>query len=197
VWSKIKSISSIIIGLIIILTGTYAAYRVTIGGWHAYKSLSENAQIAIAVAFLSLIGTLGSLYYTKIKDRQLQIDASHSEKKQNLYNEFVKEIFELIADPTKGDDDEYSLEMRKKFISNSLLWSNPKVLEVYHRFRTNAQKEDTTEAQSTYDLASLFLAFREDLGLGNKNINEKTILEIIYDKPTLESWGLTFEDEKK
>lgn len=191
-WAKIKHALSIVLGLIIIGLLVYAAYRVLSGGWHAYKSLSDNTQIAIAVAFLSLVGTLGSLYYTKIKDRQLQIEAGHTAKKQKLYDDFMKDIIELIANPIKNEDEEFSLEMRKKFMSNSLLWANPKVLQGYHKFRIDAQADGASEAQNMLDLASLFLAFREDLGLSNKNVNEQTMLEIIYDKKVLEELGISF-----
>lgn len=194
---KIKQALSITIGLIIIALIIYAGIRVLTGGWHAYKSLSDNTQIAIAVALLSLLGTLGSLYYTKIKDRQLQIEASHTAKKQKLYNAYSKDIINLIADPEKGNDETFSQRMRIRFMSDSLLWSNPKVLQTYHKFRLDAQQPDS-ESQIIYDIASLFLAFREDLGLSNKDINEQTILEILYDQSILADSGLNFmQDSKK
>ena len=136
------------------------------------------------------------MYYTKIKDTELQIAASHTAKKQELYADFMKNIIEFIADPSKASDEKLSLEVRKKFMSNALLWSNPKVLTVYHKFRKDGQKKDS-EPESTIDIASMFLAFREDLGLKNKGINEQTILEILYDEDDLKTFGLNFEDTKK
>ena len=193
---RIKHVLSIILGLIIIVLLIYAGIRVFTGGWHAYKTLSDNTQIAIAVALLSLLGTLGSLYYTKIKDRQLQIDACHTAKKQKLYNAYSKDIINLIADPEKGSDETFGQRMRIRFMSDSLLWSNPKVLQTYRKFRLDAQQPNS-EIQIVYDIASLFLAFREDLGLSNKNINEQTILEILYDQSALTDSGLSFSQNKK
>lgn len=194
---KMKRALSIILGFIIIALVIYAGIRVLTGGWHAYKSLSDNTQIAIAVALLSLLGTLSSLYYTKIKDRQLQIEASHTAKKQKLYNAYSKDIINLMADPEKGNDETFSQRMRIRFMSDSLLWSNPKVLQTYHKFRLDAQQPNS-ENQIVYDIASLFLAFREDLGLKNKGMNQQTILEILYDQSTLANTGLNFmQDNKK
>jgi hypothetical protein len=84
----------------------------------------------------------------------------------------------------EGTEDEW-FPVRKKFLSNALLWSNPKVLDVFHRMRLNVQ-DDMYHAR---DFAKLILAFREDLGLSNRNINEQIILEIMYNRDLLEAWS--------
>lgn len=176
---KVKNVSSFVLGLAVIVLAGYFVIVIIQGGSQVYLSLKENTQIAIAVGLLSLFGTLFSLYYTKIKDRQLQIDASHAVKKQKLYNLFVESIIELIAHPEKDKDGSLSLSVKKKFMSNSLLWSNPEALKAYHEFRTAVQEGGS---DGYVKLASLFLSFRSDLGLSNKGIDERTIIEIMYDK---------------
>ena len=100
----------------------FSSWKLFSSGWRAYESLNDSAQTAWAVGVLSLAGTIFSLYYTKLKEKQLQIEAVHTAKKQKLYNQFINEVFEIIMD-AEGTDAQW-LPVRKKFISNALLWSD-------------------------------------------------------------------------
>jgi hypothetical protein len=173
---KIKQALSFFLGLGLIILAAYATFRLLVGGWGAYKSLSDNVQIALAAGIISLFGTLYSLYYTKLKEKQLQINAAHREKKQKLYNDYIEEVFEIIM-KGEGTEEEW-VPVRKKFISNALLWSNDKVLSAFHRMRIGAQDDTYTSK----DFAKLILAFREDLGLNNQNITDQMMIEIMYNK---------------
>jgi hypothetical protein len=191
----IKKIANICLGLILIALVSYSAYRVLKVVWHSYKSLSVSVQIAIAVAVLSLFSTFGSLIYSKVKDRKLQIQASNTAKKQTIYDQYVKDIIGLIASSEKGNDDEYTKKLRVDFISNAILWADREVLDAYHSFRVNYQADGSGE-QVMWDFATLFLAFRKNLGLSNKSISQTTIAEILYDKSDLESFYSKFVQKK-
>jgi|GEM_PF-5352150 len=172
-----------ILGFVLLALIIYALIRVLLGGWTAYKSLSDNVQIAIAAGVLSIAGTLASLIYTKLKEKQLQIEASHAAKKQRLYSQYTKEVFDIIT-RGEGTEEEW-LPVRKRFLENSLLWSDEKVLNAFHQMRIKAQNG----AYTSDDFARLIMAFRKDLGLKNKNLNEQIILEIMYDKEDLKKFN--------
>lgn len=193
---KIIQILSVVTGLILIGFMIYAGVVVLLNGWRAFTSLTENVQIAISVAFLSLISTVGSIVYTKIKERKLQIEERNNQKKQKLYEEFTGGFLRMINDPSLAVNEDYTNDLKIKFMHNSILWAHPKVLKTYHSFRINSQLEDSNE-QIVYDVATLFLEFRKDLGLSNKGISQYTLAEILYDMDQLGAFYKRFPIKQK
>jgi hypothetical protein len=172
------------LGLVIIGAGIYSTFILLSLGWSAFSHLSEGGQVAIALGILSLISTLGSIIYTKVKEKKLQIAASNTAKKQKLYAKFTDGIIELLAKPELGEDDDHTHKVRVEFMKNAILWSDPKVLRAYHNFRMNHQAYGN-DAQDMWDIATLFLEFRNDLGLSNKSLDQHDIMDIFYDQEYL------------
>lgn len=179
-----KNIFYGMLGLFIIAIILVSIITVLTMGINVFNSLSETSRVTVAITILTIASTVGSLVYTKIKERKLQIEATTNSKKQKFYTKFTSDIISLIADPELGKDGEYTQNIRLNFMKNAILWSDRKVIETYHKFRINAQKDGTDE-QILWDMAGLFLAFREDLGLSNKNIDRHTLIEILYDQEGL------------
>lgn len=144
---KSKLIQSLyaIFGLIISLCGLLITAFVLVVGWNAYLSLSENARITIAIAVLGFVSTVGSLVYTKVKDRKMQIEANYNIKKQELYDNFTDLIIKLESNPNLANNSKWLDEMRLAFMKNAILWANPKVLKTYRQFRLDAQKDSQPE----------------------------------------------------
>jgi len=182
-------------GLIVILVIGWVVFEILVKVWHGFESLSGSVQIAISVAILSLVSTLGSLVYTKIKDRKLQFEARNISKKQKLYDRYVQQIIGLIANPDKANDDNYTQELRLNFMSKAILWADWRVLDAYHNLRINTQVDKSLE-RTLWDFSTLFLEFRKDLGLSNKKINQTTIAEIMYDKNFLDEFYKKYPQQK-
>lgn len=99
------------IGLLLIGMGVYSVFVIVTSCIAWYNSFTEGSKVTLAIAVISLISTIGSIVYTKIKEKKLQIDAANTSKKQKLYSRFTGDIIDLMADPELGNDGEYT----KKF----------------------------------------------------------------------------------
>ncbi len=189
-----------LIGSFIIVIGLTAAvifglWIVVKAGWDAYRTLTEGVQVTILAGFVTLFTTLFSITYTKVKERKLQIEANNNIHKQKLYSEFTGKVVDLLSDPKLGEDDAWTREMRLNFMKNAFLWSDSAVLKAYQRFRINSQLKDEGE-QAVYDIATLLLEFRKDMGLKNKKVTQHTIVDILYDQSDLIDFYKKFPEKK-
>lgn len=181
-----------ILGLIIIVASAWAAWIFITTAWSAYVTLSDDVKTAIFVGLFTLITTLGSVAYTKIKEKQLQLSAANNMKKQKLYTKFTSQMIDLLANPDLGNDSEKMAAFRIDFMKNSFLWADSEVLEAYHKFRINTQNNDDDGEQMMWDVTGIFIAMRKDLGLSNKKVNRHVLTEILYDKKHLSTFYLKF-----
>ena len=193
--AKLAKTLGIVLGMVIMGAGIYSVMVLITSGILLYNSLSEGSKVAIALGIISLISTIGSIVYTKLKEKKLQIEAANTSKKQKLYAKFTGDILDLIANPELGKDEEHTRNVRLHFMKNSMLWANSDVVKAYQAFRINSQLDGSGE-RTMWDIATLFLDFRKDLGLSNKGLNQHVLMEIIFDISDLETFYDKFPKKK-
>ncbi|MFY9227753.1 MAG: hypothetical protein WAO28_00270 [Candidatus Microsaccharimonas sp.] len=164
-------------------------------GWDAYRTLTEGVQVTILAGLVTLFTTLFSITYSKVKEKKLQIEANNNTHKQKLYSDFTGKVVDLLSTPELGDNDEWTKDMRLNFMKNAFLWSDSRVLKAYQRFRINSQIDGEGE-QAIYDIATLMLEFRKDLGLKNKKITQHTIVDILYDQSDLVNFYRKYPEKR-
>lgn len=202
----VNKIAFAALGLIFIVIalvgGGFLLWLILTTTWNNFRDLSKEVQLAIAVPVVGLITGLLTIAYTKVREKQIQIDANNASRKGKIYSKFTNELLDIVAHPELGKDDEYTHKMRLSFMKNAILWADADVLDAYHKFRINSQNNLNTE-QALWDSAHLFLAFRKDLGLKNKKrfkrlkITEHTINEILYQQEELAEFYKIFPKKKQ
>lgn len=143
------------------------------------SGLSKELVITLVTAVLTIGGAVWVNRDTKLRDRDLQIQAQQASKREKIVSDFIRNFWILLQDEFKSEEErnEHSRKTISDIMINGSVWLSDGTLKKFVEFRLGAQRGDDANT-TTLRIARLMLAFREDLGHKNKGLSEKDMLDI-------------------
>jgi len=167
---------SVVLGVFILIVATLLA------GWFLWwfmSDLSKELIVTLVTAVLTIIGALWVNRTTKLKDRELQIQAQQAEKREKVVTNFMSNFWLLVQGDFKSEAarEKHTKKIISDIMINGSLWLSDKTLKEFVEFRLGAQRGEDVSVTGLR-IARLMLAFREDLGHKNKGLSEKDMLDV-------------------
>jgi hypothetical protein len=132
-----------------------------------------------ATIFASVVALIVSRYFQTKREQLI----AHREKKAELYNEFLIQIFDLFASAKKNEEYTKDLTAVLREIQRKLiLWAGPNVIIAYYDWH-KALTTKPPRAIQMIKLLDFFLALREDLGHSNSRIQRKHFARVLLKNP--------------
>jgi hypothetical protein len=108
-------------------------------------------------------------------ERQKEIEAHFRSTKIAMYDDFLKELFDLFQGDGEGKDlTPFLKEWQRKLV----LWAGPDVLKAYFEWKTT-MKVDAQSAQSIFAMDRFFRALRKDVGQGSAGLEPGAFSHLI------------------
>lgn len=135
--------------------------------------------MTLVVAVITVGATLWTARTTKLRDRELQIQAQQSVRREAVITRFMESFWELAQNKSWSNKEKeaYIKQTLKDFMINGSMWLSDNTVKTFVDYRLTAQRGATDEETVRY-LARLMLSFRSDLGHSNKNLSEKDMLDV-------------------
>lgn len=105
-------------------------------------------------------------------ERRKELDALYRDKKTEIYDEFLKEFFNLSSNGATNDSDSTQKDLVKflrEFTRKLILWSGPEVIEAFVAWRDHIGK-GVPDAQSIFLTEAFIMAIRNDLRHSNAGL---------------------------
>ena len=204
--TSIKRFLRFLLGLAMLLVGIIAIiaalYYIIIGLYWLVAEIggkitsldSEASKLATGaiVGILTLSGAIFTVLKSTRANRALEIESHFREPKREMYNEFLKEIFDVFQnvgiDPSKSKkpdtDPDKLFASIIEFNRKVLLWGGPGVVQAYIKWKCHLENT-VPNAETLFLMGDFILAKRKDLGLSNKGINRQILAAFILRNPDL------------
>lgn len=177
----------ILLGLVVIAAILFAIYWIVSGIWEQLTSLDSKVSATLLTAAATVIAATIAVVLGKYFERKIDIEAHHRTKKIEIYDEFLSELFKLIASSKNGNFDDPSIkESLAKFISEwqrkMILWGGQNVLVAYASWISHAKK-NIPDIQSLLLVDKFFREIRRDLGHKSNKLEEGALISLILKDP--------------
>ncbi len=144
------------------------------------KEFSASLVAALAAVITSAIAVFGVKYFERRKD----IEQQHRVKKVEMYEDFMKQWFDLFPAPSAQYDGDKFQEFIRSFNAKAIIWGSDAFIQKYSVFRKGAVNFNSASGSNveTAGLMAIFadvlLEIRKDLGNSNKKITNRDILSL-------------------
>jgi hypothetical protein len=122
---------------------------------------------AATVIVATLTITIGRYY-----ERKKELDALYRDKKTEIYDEFLKEFFQLFfsaGEKLEGQPEQDLTQFLREFTRKLILWGGPEVIEAFVTWKDHLAKR-TPDAKSIFLTEDFLLAIRKDLRHTNRGL---------------------------
>jgi hypothetical protein len=192
--NRLRSILSVLLTLLIVGGLGWLLY------WGVTRFLSYVSAIPKEVGAALIAGTATIMVATltvvigRYFERKKELDAAYRDKKTEIYDEFLKQFFQLAhsqseIQPEPGPDDLVSFF--REFMRKLLLWSGPRAIESFLDWKNHASK-GLSDAKTLFLMEQFLFALRKDLGHSNFGIRKGFFARLF-----LSEWELFLELARK
>ncbi len=146
-----------------------------IQGFFDYVSTvpKELAASLIAGAVTILVATV-TIMIGRYYERKKELDALYRDKKTEIYDEFLKEFFNIYfsgGEKSADQPDKDLVSFLREFTRKLILWSGPEVIEAFVAWKDHLAK-GTPDAQTIFLTEAFLLAIRNDLRHTNSGLRK-------------------------
>lgn len=181
-----KKFLSLILGLALLGGLGWLIYWIAGSIWGQFKLLDPKVSVALLTAATTVFVATLTVVLGKYYERKKDIEAHYREKKTEIYDEFLKEFFELFygeqnqTEKKEQDMVAFLREWQRKMI----LWGGQDVLAKYVSWMGKL-KQGEPDAQTMFMTEEFFLEIRKDLGHKNNKLTKGTFVHLILQNPEL------------
>ncbi len=143
--------------------------------WQSFGADLKHLNVTLVVAVLTVGGSVWVARSTKLKDRELQIQAQQAQRKEEVCSKFMSDIWAVTQDPDKAKDLNFVRDMLRSAMVNGSLWWSDNTLKAFVEFRRSAVADSQNVLKAA---ARVILCMRTDLGHKNKGLSEKDMLDV-------------------
>jgi len=178
--AKTKQIVSGITGLAIIGLVLWAFLWLVVAIWHRFVGLNANLAVGLLTACTTVLVAALTVSFGRYFERKKEIEAHFRDKKIAIYDEFLKEFFQLYY----GDKNASSnmVDFLREWQRQAMLWGGAGVLTSFLKWRVHLAK-GTPDAKSLFLMEEFFRALRKDLGLSNRGLVRGAFIRMILRHP--------------
>ena len=176
---------SILAMLIVIAALLVGIYWATISVWDALSSVDAKLAVGVVAAATTVLGATLTVTIGKYLERKHAVEAAFRERKVEIYDGFLQELFKLFGQEGIPDDTglaNFIRDWQRKLI----VWGGSKVLLTYIEWRSHLSRtSNEPDAETIYLMGEFLLSMRKDLGLSNKGIDRGVFAHMILRNPDL------------
>lgn len=184
---KFKKILPFIIALLLIGAIGFSIYWLLSSMWNQFKSFDEKLAIALLTAATTILVSTITVMLGRYYERKKEIEASFREKKIKVYDDFLKEFFNLFH--TIQDKDDHDTETTDQQTDNMvsflrewqrkmILWGGQDVLRCYIDWMDRL-KSGHQDAKTMWMTEDFFRAIRKDLGHSSWRLTKGSFLHLM------------------
>ena len=174
----------------------FVAFTVWIVGtiWAALVSVDSKLALGMVTAFTTVVVATLTLTLGKYFERRREIDTHFREKKTEMYDEFLKELYKVFhsaGEDSAGDDldeaaeSEELVDFLRLWQQELLLRGGAGVVSTYLKWMAHLTNGEEPNAESMLLTGDFILALRKDLGLRNSGIDRRIFAQITLKNPKL------------
>jgi uncharacterized integral membrane protein len=182
-----KNLFVLIITVVLVVLFLYGAFRLIKVFIYLLTVSNPSVAAAIGAAVIAVFSSVITIMLARYYEAKRERESAHRDKKTELYDSFLKELFKLFLEdtPKKSDTGElvpFLREVQRKLI----LWSGPGVIKSYAEWHAVVTSQgETPRAKSMIKMIDFFLALRRDLGHSNRGIQREHLIRFMLKNPSL------------
>lgn len=197
---KLKSFILGIISLFLILSLISLSIYIPYLFFKYLQSIPKELGAALIAAGTTIFVATATVMIGRFYERQKELDALYRDKKTEIYDEFLKELFKHFFNQNKSNEkDEYQekkeqeelIEFLQDFIRKLILWSGPEVIDSFVKWKDNIQKQ-SPDINTIMLMEDFLKAIRSDLRHSNEKLQKG-----FWAKLFLQNGALLLEVSKK
>lgn len=147
------------------------------------ENVSPDVVAAIIAGSLTVLGSVVILVISRQHQMRREQLIAHRAKKVELYDEFLRKLFELFAAKDKSKMDTSTLTpFLREIQRKTILWAGPNVIIAYYDWHKVLTTKPPRAVQMV-KMIDFFLALREDLGHSNRGIQRKHLARVLVKNP--------------
>ena len=178
---KFRDVIWAFVGFAIIAASLWGVYFFLAKLWKAFSSLESGVAIAVITATSGIVVTTFTVIISKHLEKKRDIEASFRKTKADIYDDFLKIIFKIFWEASKGKD-QNSIHNKlvsdfREFHRSLILWGGPTALKGYSEWY-NLIKTEPTSAKAILKMEDFFKCLRKDLGISNRGIKRGAIVSL-------------------
>ena len=162
-----KKFLSVIFGFIILVGLVWLVYWLADRVWSQFKQLDLKVSVALLTASTTVMVATLTVVLGKYYERKKDIEAHYREKKTEIYDEFLKEFFDLFysneEDHSETTSDEKLVVFLREWQRKMILLGGQGVLAKYIAWVGHLKKGEP-DAQTMFMTEEFFREIRKDLG---------------------------------
>ena len=175
---------SLFFGLFLLAVFGWAIYWVVGTIWGQFKQLDTKISVALLTAATTVIVSTLTVVLGKYYERKKDIEAHYREKKTEIYDEFLKEFFDLFHNEQSEQKEQDMVAFLRDWQRKMILWGGQDVLAKYVSWMGKL-KQGEPDAQTMFMTEEFFLEIRKDLGHKNNKLAKGTFIHLILQNPEL------------
>lgn len=181
-----KNFWNTLLSIVIVLTILYTAYWIVMEVWHQFKNLNKELSVTIITAATTIMVATLTIVLGKYYERKKDIEAHYRQKKTEIYDEFLREFFNIFNAniENKKQDDSNLVDFLREWQRKIILWGGQDVLISYIKWMDHIKKSPP-DAKAMYMMEDFFLKIRTDLGHSNSRIKKGSFIYFILKETDL------------
>jgi len=180
-----KKYISLFFGLVFLVALGWSIYWVVGTIWGQFRQLDTKISVALLTAATTVIVSTLTVVLGKYYERKKDIEAHYREKKTEIYDEFLKEFFDLFHNEEESEKKEQDMvAFLREWQRKMILWGGQDVLAKYVSWMGKL-KQGEPDAQTMFMTEEFFLEIRKDLGHRNNKLTKGTFIHLILQNPEL------------
>lgn len=172
--STLKIVASSLVLLALCIAAGYGVIWLVGTTWTGITNADDKIAVAIVAGFFSIIGAAVTVTLGRHYDRKKDIEAAFRERKIEIYDKFLIELFKTLhgkATEEQKDESEDLVHFLQDWQRTLVLWGGKDVLKAYISWMKHLKKGDP-DAKTLYLTDEFFRALRKDIGQSSFGIEK-------------------------
>jgi hypothetical protein len=161
-----KRFAQVVVGVLAlaaVATAVWAISRGLVLLWDSFAAIPKEIAVALIAAAATVFVSTLTVVLGRYFERKRELDALYRDKKAEIYDEFLKQFFDLLHgnSDAKATSDDMAAFLRE-FMRKLLLWSGPEAITAFVKWKDNLAR-GVPDAQTIFVTEEFLLALRKDL----------------------------------
>ena len=168
---------SIIFSLILFICLGWGGFWLISEIWIQFKSLDSKLSIGVLTASTTVFVSTLTVVLGRYLERKKEIEVHFRDKKIEIYDEFLKEYFNLF-DPDQSKDSEDLAPFLREWQRKMILWGGQDVINQYIQWMRKL-KTGLIDTKAIFMQDDFMRAIRKDLGHSNNKLKKGLFIHFI------------------
>lgn len=138
-----------------------------------FRAVPKELAVALIAGAVTIFVATATVMIGRYYERKKELDALYRDKKTEIYDEFLKEFFDIFfsGGVKDGHPEKDLVAFLREFTRKLILWSGPDVIEAFVAWKDHLAKS-TPDAKSIFLTEAFLLAIRNDLRHTNAGLRK-------------------------